>query len=132
MPRPDSVAGGLYTQPVRRICTLAVALGFLAGCGSAGSGHTITGSIVILAVGRGRGGVSGGDSVTIKNEQGTVIGRGGLTSTTTGESACSYSFKVPDVADSKFYGISVGRLDAVQYSQADMTKNNWNVSLSVT
>ena len=121
---------------------LVVALLGVAGCDTS---HKITGSIKLsqsdmvqndLGTCSGTGGyadISDGTEVVVKNEAGTILGKGGLR--WDGDDAvvneCVWTFEIPGVADAPFYELEIGRRDAPTYSRAEMEASGWTVDLTI-
>jgi hypothetical protein len=85
----------------------------------------------------GKGGyddIRNGLDVTIKNESGTILATGSLTSRTPSEitRTCTFTFTVPGVPDdATFYVVEVGKRGELTYSHADMEAANWRVEFTL-
>jgi hypothetical protein len=78
------------------------------------------------------GSEAGGDQVTITNGSGSTLALGtlgeGIAETGT-QGGCKFSFSIPEVPDSAFYGVSIDGHDGPQYSHAEMQSNGWSMDL---
>jgi hypothetical protein len=76
--------------------------------------------------------IQAGLQVTVKNENGTVIGAGEFGSgTITMDGPCEFHFAVPNVPKAAFYQIEAGRRGTLRYSFAQMQGNNWMVNFTL-
>jgi hypothetical protein len=74
-----------------------------------------------------------GATVTVSNESGTTIATGTLGNgvTTDVDWQCRFVFSISSVPVAKFYKIEVSHRGQVTYSHADMTSQNWDVTLTL-
>lgn len=77
--------------------------------------------------------IKSGVSVTVSDGTGRLLATGNLGSGTRSASggSCSFSFRIPDIKQSDFYSIEVGRRGELSYSHAEMLASDWNVAFSL-
>ncbi len=91
---------------------------------------------VCVAVG-GYSDIKEGASVTVRDENGTVIATSRLAqgSTTeygvTNDVPCAFPFAVRDVPEASFYTIEVSRREGLTYSQEELTALGWEVAFEL-
>ena len=114
---------------------------------SPATSHTISGSFEVnfpidsdvypqggpCNVPSGWGGEQPGDQVQVTDSSGSTIGTGTLGSGTADDpNGCKFTFSVPDVPDSTFYGFTIDGHTSSQYGESQMKGNGWSVALSMT
>ena len=73
-----------------------------------------------------------GASVTVTDEDGKIIGVSMLDAgRPRGSSECDFSFTINGVLPASVYGIAVSRRGVVNYAEAQMEAQAWDVGLSV-
>jgi hypothetical protein len=116
----------------------------LAGCAAT---HDIHGTIALTDLRNGPecGGFSGeiggitskyadiqvGAQVTVKNQDGTIIGLGKLQHDLGPPDHCTFAFTIGDVPDASFYSVEVTHRGALTYSAAEIESAAWTVTFTL-